>query len=598
MVGTAIRTYISGFYKKLMALCNIRYMQTYKLETKIIIIVGVRDKYKNIKIKNWRKIQSMGWKSINWAEIEYFVYDLQRNIYDLRTRDELKEMRIIQRYLTDSWEAKLLAVRKVTQDNRGKKTAGVDGIVITKIEERINLTRKLIFDGNADIIRRVNIPKSNGKTRPLGIPTIKDRAKQMLMKLALEPEWESQFEPNSYGFRPGYSTADCKWAITRQIQGAPKYFLDADIEGCFDNIKHEHLLKKLNTTKMYTEQIRSWLKAGILDYTSTEKVIINESGTPQGGIISPLLSNVALHGMEYLLLKNFSRNGVKVIRYADDFVVMSHTLNDVIKSKNLIEEFLEPIGLKLSKEKTRIGHSMEVKEGTQGPIGLDFLGFHFRNHSTSKHRGVKNTKGMSMKFRQRTTPSRDAIQNHKKVIINILQKHKTAPLISVIRALSLRIQGWTRYFCITQCTKSFTSLDGWLWNKLWRWAIKRYKSAGNAKRKCFNVKGWKFGTISEGKTFMLNRHDQTNVRKYIKIKSGASIFSGELMYFAKRLSYHNSRINRLHKLLKSQGFKCAYCLTLLRPDDIIELHHELSTDGVRNNVVKFIHGHCHDSVHR
>jgi RNA-directed DNA polymerase len=116
--------------------------------------------------------------------------------------------------------------------------------------------------------------------------------------MALEPEWEACFEPNSYGFRPGYSTADCKWAVTRQIQGAPKYFLDADIEGCFDNIQHEYLLRKLNTTNMYRNQIRAWLKAGILDHTEKEAGPPNETGTPQGGIISPLLSNIALHGME------------------------------------------------------------------------------------------------------------------------------------------------------------------------------------------------------------------------------------------------------------------------------------------------------------
>jgi RNA-directed DNA polymerase len=148
--------------------------------------------------------------------------------------------------------------------------------------------------------------------------------------------------------------------------------LDADIKECFDNIHHEYLLRKLDTTKMYTAQIKSWLSAGVLHHTNDEPCLANKSGTPQGGVLSPLLMNVALHGMEMFLQKSFSRNKVKIIRYADDFVVMGHSLEDILKSQQLIEEFLKPIGLRLSEKKTRIGHTMEEKKGTQGPVGLDF----------------------------------------------------------------------------------------------------------------------------------------------------------------------------------------------------------------------------------
>jgi RNA-directed DNA polymerase len=209
---------------------------------------------------------------------------------------------------------------------------------------------------------------------------MEDRAKQCLVKIALEPEWESRFEENSYGFRPGYSTSDAKWVIARQLQGGPKYFLDADIKGCFDNISHEYLLEKLNTSKMFKRQIEAWLKAGIMTDSEEYSYEINEAGTPQGGVISPLLMNIALHGLENNILKHFKkRNAIKVVRYADDFVVFAKNLDDVLKAREIIIEFLKPIRLSLTEEKSRVGHSMEKLPGTEGPPGLDFLGYHFRN---------------------------------------------------------------------------------------------------------------------------------------------------------------------------------------------------------------------------
>jgi RNA-directed DNA polymerase len=188
----------------------------------------------------------------------------------------------------------------------------------------------------------------------------------------------------------------------------------------------------------------------------------NEIGTPQGGVISPLLCNIALHGMETELMKAFSRYGVKVIRYADDFIVTGRKLEDIHKSKEIINDFLKAVGLELSEEKTRIGHTMFPIEQGRAKPGLEFLGFHFRNIRTSIHRGVKTTRGVKQNFRQISSPSLDSVKNHKIEVRDILKKYKNAPRTAVISALSLKIQGWTRYYSITKCSIYFSSMDKWL----------------------------------------------------------------------------------------------------------------------------------------
>ena len=225
------------------------------------------------------------WNTLPWRELERGVFKLQKRIYQASRKGEAKTVHRLQRLILTSTSAKLIAVRKVTQDNQGKKTAGVDGKTALNATERMELVKHLEMESKSKPVRRVWIPKpGKDEKRPLGIPTIADRAKQALVKMAMEPEWEARFEPNSYGFRPGRSCHDAIEAVYGAIRHKNAYVLDADIKGCFDNISHDALLEKLDTTPTMKRVIKGWMKAGVMDGDVFQKV---ESGTPQGGVITP-----------------------------------------------------------------------------------------------------------------------------------------------------------------------------------------------------------------------------------------------------------------------------------------------------------------------
>ncbi len=299
------------------------------------------------------------WEAINWAKAQRYVFKLQKRIYRASQCGDVRAVRKLQRLLTKSWYSKITAVKKVTQDNQGKNTPGVDGVSRLRNHQKVKLAQKLKFNDKSQPTKRVWIPKpGKEEKKPIGIPTIEERAKQALMKLALEPEWEAKFEPNSYGFRPGKSAHDAIAAIFNGICQKSKYVLHADIEKCFDRINHSKLLNKLQTSPTFRKQVKAWLKSGMMD---DERLFPTNKGTPQGGVISPLLANIALHGMENILERRFSRRvgnnsqkrKISFVRYADDFVLMDESLEIVLEAKAVIEEWLAEIGLALKASKTR-----------------------------------------------------------------------------------------------------------------------------------------------------------------------------------------------------------------------------------------------------
>lgn len=223
------------------------------------------------------------WRTVNWPQVERTVFRLQQRIYCASQQGDTRRVKSLQRLLSKSWSARMLAVRRTTQENKGKKTAGVDGIASLKAPARIDLAKKLTLDGKADPVRRVLIPKpGKSEYRKLGIPTLRDRAKQALAKLALEPQWEALFAPNSYGFRPGRSPQDALEQVHRCISQRPKWVLDADIAACFDKISHGPLVARLSQSHpAIARQCKAWLKAGVLD---NGQIQLTERGTPQGGV--------------------------------------------------------------------------------------------------------------------------------------------------------------------------------------------------------------------------------------------------------------------------------------------------------------------------
>ncbi|ACK69423.1 RNA-directed DNA polymerase (Reverse transcriptase) [Gloeothece citriformis PCC 7424] len=556
------------------------------------------------------------WNQINWKQLERRVFKLQKRIFQAASRGDVRTVRRLQKTLLRSWSAKMLAVRRVTQDNQGRKTAGVDGVKSLTPKQRMNLVGQLKLTCKAKPTRRVWIPKpGKDEKRPLGIPCMSERALQALVKIALEPEWEAKFEPNSYGFRPGRGCHDAIEAIFSQLRAKAKYVLDADISKCFDKINHEKLLLKLNTFPTLRRQIRAWLKAGVMD---GGKLFPTEEGTPQGGVISPLLANIALHGMEKIiksfaeepgkdLKKEFPLNSkrdrassIALIRYADDFVLIHESLAVVEKGKEILETWLNELGLELKLEKTRITHTLEKH---QGKVGFNFLGFNVRQYKCSRHKAMKNTRGKNLGFTLTIKPMREKVLEHYKKLRDIVDAHKAAPQAALISKLNPIIRGWSNYYSTVVSSEEKSLLDHLLYLKLNSWAKRRHPNKGVNKimEKYWHIKQlgkWKFCTLEDGKiTSQLLKHSEIHHRIHTKVKGSASPYDGDLIEWSKRMGNNPIIPTRISKLLKAQKGKCVQCGLFFKNGDKLEVDHiKPKSLGGRDEYKNWqlLHRHCHD----
>lgn len=571
------------------------------------------------KPKSDSQTNTEGWKTVNWRQVGKYVFKLQKRIYAASRCGNVKRVRKLQKTLMRSWSNRVLAVRRVTQDNQGRKTAGVDGVKSLSPAARLKLAGQLKLTGKSKPTRRVWIPKpGKDEKRPLGIPTMYDRALQAVVKAAIEPEWEAHFEPNSYGFRPGRSCQDAIKQIKLSIQQKAKFVLDADIAKCFDRINHEALLQKLNIKGKIRQQIKAWLKSGVVDQGAFSAT---SEGTPQGGVISPLLANIALHGLEEMVkqlaetlnLKHRSGgrmskrdkiSSLTLVRYADDFVVLHEDKTVVQRCRELISEWLKGIGLQLKPEKTRLTHTLRHELSEDNQAGFDFLGHHIQQFPVGKYRSDKNSNREILGFHTLITPTKEASKIHQKEIRSIIIKHRSSPQTALIKDLNPIIRGWASYYKASDAgtSRDFSKQDRRTYLKLRRWAKRRTKSASKGHQLYWMTvenNNWVFAAKEGKNLYRLLTHIEhhSSSDDYVKVKGEKSPFDGDLVYWSSRLGTHPEMPERKAKLLKQQKGKCTWCGLHFRAEDVLEVDHKnpLSLGGKDEwKNLQLLHRHCHD----
>lgn len=533
------------------------------------------------------------WDSIDWKKAAAYVKKLQMRIAKAQKEGRHNKVKALQWTLTHSFYAKALAIKRVTE-NRGKKTPGVDKILWTTKKEKWEAITTLKRHGYRPLpLRRVYLRKPNGKLRPLGIPTMTDRAMQTLYKFALEPVAETTGDPNSYGFRMGRCTQDaavqCAAILARKDRA--QWVLEGDIKGCFDNISHDWIEKHIPMDK---EILHKFLKCGYID---TGKLFPTQAGTPQGGSISPTIANMVLDGLEFMLNKRFRKhyeNGVYVnpkvnlVRYADDFIITGES-RELLESqvKPLVEAFMTERGLTLSPEKTVITNICD---------GFDFLGFNIRRYSNGKFL-IK--------------PSQKNVKTFLDKVRRIIKHSKASTQQELIGKLNPIIRGWALYHAHNASKQTFSMVDNQIWQCLWRWARRRHPKKGgewiyNRYFHLVEQRVWTFAvpryspeSTSEYDYILLERASNREIRRFVKIKSEANPFALEWqMYFEERETDKmrdtlNGRVKLLNIVQRQKGL-CAVCGKRMTVETGCKIHY-LRCGNIRTK--QMVHPFCHKMLH-
>ncbi|MFM0674457.1 group II intron reverse transcriptase/maturase [Paraburkholderia sediminicola] len=491
------------------------------------------------------------WDGINWAKVQRQVRGLQTRIVKASQAGRHNKAKALQWLLTHSFSGKALAVKRVT-GNQGRNTPGVDKVTWKTPEAKTNAIASLKRRGYSPLpLRRVLIPKKNGKTRPLGIPVMKCRAMQALHLLALEPIAETIADLNSYGFRPERSTADageqCFTSLAQKTSA--EWVLEADIQGCFDKISHDWMLAHIPTD---TAILKKWLKAG---FVYQNELFPTEAGAPQGGIISPVLANMTLDGLEARLAVKFPkarRAGMKMnmVRYADDFIITGNSKEWLEQEvKPAVVEFLAERGLVLSPEKTRITHIGE---------GFDFLGWNIRKYNGK----------LLMK------PSKANVKAHLDKIREVIKANKTAKQANLIRLLNPVLRGWANYHSHVVAKETFARIDAEVWSMLWRWAVRRHPNKGArwVKEKYLKTRGarnWVFAATEKQedgtqRELALLQESDTPIHRHIKIRANANPHDPEWEHsfesrWATKMQNSSKGRAKFYRVWRRQDGMCSTC---------------------------------------